>query len=138
MHVVCTPSLSLSVVVLVAEVTQPSLGVGYEIGRAIDMKKKILCLFRPQSGRCEFCLLELCYNLMFCIVLIWCVHAGVYSHCALCCLSCDVCAVGPNPMYSLLGLSAMIRGADNGATFLVKDYSEEQVETVLQEYFSTL
>lgn len=37
--------------VLVAEVTQPSLGVGYEIGRAIDMNKRILCLFRPDSGR---------------------------------------------------------------------------------------
>merc|ERR1711971_375247 len=28
---------------LVAEVTQPSLGVGYEIGRAVAMDKKILC-----------------------------------------------------------------------------------------------
>ncbi|XP_030012069.1 5-hydroxymethyl-dUMP N-hydrolase isoform X1 [Sphaeramia orbicularis] len=37
--------------VVVAEVTQPSLGVGYELGRAVDMKKKILCLFRPSSGR---------------------------------------------------------------------------------------
>ncbi|XP_063430089.1 putative 2'-deoxynucleoside 5'-phosphate N-hydrolase 1 isoform X2 [Mytilus trossulus] len=33
------------------EVTQPSLGVGYEIGRAVGMDKKILCLFRPNSGR---------------------------------------------------------------------------------------
>lgn len=39
--------------VVVAEVTQPSLGVGYELGRAVDMKKKIFCLFRPSSGRCE-------------------------------------------------------------------------------------
>ncbi|XP_047459453.1 2'-deoxynucleoside 5'-phosphate N-hydrolase 1 [Mugil cephalus] len=38
---------------VVAEVTQPSLGVGYELGRAVDMKKKILCLFRPSSGRGE-------------------------------------------------------------------------------------
>ncbi|VDI18220.1 Hypothetical predicted protein, partial [Mytilus galloprovincialis] len=30
-----------------ADVTQPSLGVGYEIGRAVDLKKTILCLFRP-------------------------------------------------------------------------------------------
>ncbi|KAK2824745.1 hypothetical protein Q5P01_021920 [Channa striata] len=37
--------------VVVAEVTQPSLGVGYELGRAVDMKKKILCLFRLSSGR---------------------------------------------------------------------------------------
>jgi nucleoside 2-deoxyribosyltransferase len=31
---------------LVAEVTVPSLGVGYEIGRAIEMGKPVLCLFR--------------------------------------------------------------------------------------------
>ncbi|PWA25482.1 hypothetical protein CCH79_00019868 [Gambusia affinis] len=37
---------------VVAEVTQPSLGVGYELGRVVDMKeKKVLCLFRPSSGR---------------------------------------------------------------------------------------
>ncbi|CAL1547368.1 unnamed protein product [Lymnaea stagnalis] len=36
---------------IVAEVTQPSLGVGYEIGRAVAMKKPILCLYRPQEGR---------------------------------------------------------------------------------------
>jgi len=30
----------------------------------------------------------------------------------------------------------MIRGADNGATFLVKDYSEDQVAAVLEEYFT--
>ncbi|XP_040207662.1 2'-deoxynucleoside 5'-phosphate N-hydrolase 1-like [Rana temporaria] len=37
--------------VVVAEVTQPSLGVGYELGRAVAMNKKILCLFRPSCGR---------------------------------------------------------------------------------------
>ncbi len=31
--------------VVVAEVTVPSLGVGYELGRAIGMGKPILCLF---------------------------------------------------------------------------------------------
>ena len=36
--------------VLVAEVTTVSMGVGYEIGRAIEMGKKVLCLFRPSSG----------------------------------------------------------------------------------------
>lgn len=35
---------------LVAEVTVPSLGVGYEIGRAIEMKKPVLCLFREDAG----------------------------------------------------------------------------------------
>ncbi|XP_023578701.1 2'-deoxynucleoside 5'-phosphate N-hydrolase 1-like [Octodon degus] len=37
--------------VVVAEVTQPSLGVGYELGRAMALNKPVLCLFRPQSGR---------------------------------------------------------------------------------------
>ncbi|KAL9955114.1 hypothetical protein ACROYT_G036399, partial [Oculina patagonica] len=36
---------------IVAEVTQPSLGVGYEVGRAVENNKKILCLFRPDSGK---------------------------------------------------------------------------------------
>ena len=37
--------------VLVAEVTTPSLGVGYEIGRAIEWGKRIVCLYRPSEGR---------------------------------------------------------------------------------------
>jgi len=37
--------------VLVAEVTVPSLGVGYEIGRALEMGKPILCLFDVQPGK---------------------------------------------------------------------------------------
>ncbi|KAJ8248490.1 hypothetical protein GJAV_G00242590 [Gymnothorax javanicus] len=76
--------------VIVAEVTQPSLGVGYELGRAVAMKKNIFCLFRPSSGRV---------------------------------------------------LSAMIRGADSGSPsslLRVQDYSEDEVETVLQEYFASL
>ncbi len=36
---------------VVAEVTTPSLGVGYEIARAVEMKKKVLCLYRPQEGK---------------------------------------------------------------------------------------
>ncbi|XP_066553268.1 5-hydroxymethyl-dUMP N-hydrolase isoform X1 [Amia ocellicauda] len=70
--------------VIVAEVTQPSLGVGYELGRAAAMHKRILCLFRPSSGRV---------------------------------------------------LSAMIRGAENGSLFQVRDYSEEQAETIVEDYF---
>jgi len=31
---------------VIAEVSQTSLGVGYEIGRAIEMKKPIVCLYR--------------------------------------------------------------------------------------------
>lgn len=33
---------------VIAEVTHPSLGVGYEIGRSIAMEKKILCLYRSE------------------------------------------------------------------------------------------
>ncbi|KAM6916113.1 5-hydroxymethyl-dUMP N-hydrolase [Xenentodon cancila] len=73
--------------VVVAEVTQPSLGVGYELGRAVNMKKRVLCLFRLSSGRT---------------------------------------------------LSAMIRGAADGEHFLVRDYSEDEVENVLEEFFSSL
>lgn len=36
--------------ILVAEVTTVSMGVGYEIGRAVESGKKILCLFRPAAG----------------------------------------------------------------------------------------
>eukprot|EP00090_Calanus_glacialis_P007668 TRINITY_DN16114_c0_g1_i1.p1 TRINITY_DN16114_c0_g1~~TRINITY_DN16114_c0_g1_i1.p1 ORF type:complete len:150 (-),score=29.65 TRINITY_DN16114_c0_g1_i1:50-499(-) len=37
--------------VVVAEVTVASLGVGYEIGRAVAMGKNVLCLYRPQEGQ---------------------------------------------------------------------------------------
>src|SRR3989338_5373851 len=37
--------------VVVAEVTTPSLGVGYEIAKAEEMGKRILCLYRPASER---------------------------------------------------------------------------------------
>lgn len=36
---------------LVAEVTTPSLGVGYEIAKAIGWDKPVLCLFRSGEGR---------------------------------------------------------------------------------------
>ncbi len=37
--------------VVVAEVTVPALGVGYEIGRAVENKKRVLCLYRPIEGK---------------------------------------------------------------------------------------
>ncbi len=37
---------------LIAEVSTPSLGVGYEIALARTLGKKVLCLFRSGSGRC--------------------------------------------------------------------------------------
>ena len=37
--------------IIVAEVTTPSLGVGYEIARATEWKKTVLCLFRNGAGK---------------------------------------------------------------------------------------
>jgi hypothetical protein len=37
--------------VVVAEVTVPSLGVGYEIGRALEEGKRVICLHRPAAGK---------------------------------------------------------------------------------------
>lgn len=37
--------------VLVAEITSPSHGVGYEIGRCVEMKKRIICLYQPKQDR---------------------------------------------------------------------------------------
>lgn len=37
--------------VIVAEVTTVSAGVGYEIGRAVALGKKVICLYREQPGK---------------------------------------------------------------------------------------
>jgi 2'-deoxynucleoside 5'-phosphate N-hydrolase len=37
--------------VVIAEATSPSLGVGYELGCAVALKKPVLCLYRPVSSR---------------------------------------------------------------------------------------
>ena len=50
--------------VVVAEVTTPSLGVGYELGRAIAMNKPVLCLYRPQPGRTLSALIAGCPDLI--------------------------------------------------------------------------
>ncbi|MCG6191320.1 nucleoside 2-deoxyribosyltransferase [Maribellus maritimus] len=49
--------------VLVAEVTIVSMGVGYEIGRAIEAGKKVLCLFRQESGRSLSAMISGCPDL---------------------------------------------------------------------------
>jgi len=36
--------------IIVAEVTQPSLGVGYEIALGESLGKRIICLFKQQTG----------------------------------------------------------------------------------------
>jgi len=37
--------------VVVAEITTPSLGVGYELGYAEALRKKVLCIYRKPEGR---------------------------------------------------------------------------------------
>lgn len=41
----------LSSDLIVAEVSTPSLGVGYEIGRALENGKKVVCLYRKMEGK---------------------------------------------------------------------------------------
>ncbi|XP_046569795.1 putative 2'-deoxynucleoside 5'-phosphate N-hydrolase 1 [Haliotis rubra] len=44
--------------VVVAEVTQPSHGVGYEVGRAVALKKPVLLLYRPDVGKRVSCMMK--------------------------------------------------------------------------------
>lgn len=37
--------------VIIADVSNPSLGVGYEIGRALEHNKNILCLYRTREKK---------------------------------------------------------------------------------------
>jgi hypothetical protein len=36
---------------MIAEVSTPSLGVGYEIATAVGHRKRVLCLYNPKSGK---------------------------------------------------------------------------------------
>jgi hypothetical protein len=36
---------------IIAEVTTPSLGVGYEIAKANELNKPVLCLYRPSESK---------------------------------------------------------------------------------------
>ncbi|WP_321318560.1 nucleoside 2-deoxyribosyltransferase [Labilibaculum sp.] len=49
--------------IVIAEVTVPSLGVGYEIGRAIDMNKPIICLYRKLNGKTTSAMIRGCSDL---------------------------------------------------------------------------
>ena len=37
--------------IIVAEVTNPSLGVGYEIAMALNLNKKVICLYKTQKDK---------------------------------------------------------------------------------------
>ncbi|XP_023211656.1 5-hydroxymethyl-dUMP N-hydrolase-like [Centruroides vittatus] len=69
---------------VIAEVTQPSLGVGFEISRAVTLNKPLLCLYRPLPGKI---------------------------------------------------LSSLVRGIHNGDTFNVIDYKENDLDTILIDFF---
>ena len=49
---------------IVAEVTQPSLGVGYELGRAVALEKQILCLHRQEEGKHLSAMIAGCPNIV--------------------------------------------------------------------------
>ena len=36
---------------VIAEVTNPSLGVGYEIARALEYDKRVICIYRKQENK---------------------------------------------------------------------------------------
>jgi nucleoside 2-deoxyribosyltransferase len=48
--------------VVIAEVTTPSLGVGFEIGRAVLMGKRTLCLHQSGEGRRTSAMIAGCPN----------------------------------------------------------------------------
>lgn len=48
---------------VVAEITVPSLGVGYEIGRAIAMNKPIICLYHYQNSKTISAMIRGCSDL---------------------------------------------------------------------------
>lgn len=120
---------------VVAEVTQPSLGVGYELGRAVALNKPILCLFRPQSGRGEHFKPWVATPSLLSILRtqpkspsLEVSEYSAYPHQGL----------GKGGIFTFLPfpvLSAMIRGAADGSRFQVWDYEEGEVEAMLDRYF---
>lgn len=52
--------------VLVAETTVASLGVGYEIRAAVEKRKLILCLYRPQQERSLSAMISGCPEITIC------------------------------------------------------------------------
>jgi 2'-deoxynucleoside 5'-phosphate N-hydrolase len=49
--------------IVIAEVTTPSLGVGYEIGRAVEMGKRVVCLYRSKNGNSVSAMIRGCNDL---------------------------------------------------------------------------
>lgn len=51
---------------LVAEVSTPSLGVGFELGKATEWGTPVLCLYRPSEGRLLSALIAGSINIKVC------------------------------------------------------------------------
>ncbi len=95
---------------VIAEVTQPSLGVGYELAKAETMGIPVLCIFRSGDGVAG---------------------GGEASEAS------D--AGGGSHGKRRKSLSAMIRGAPQTALFRVADYSDaEQGKRLIDEFMATL
>lgn len=52
--------------VVVAEVTQPSLGVGFELGMAVSLEMPVLALFRPSPDRVLSAMIGGCPDIRVC------------------------------------------------------------------------
>ena len=116
LHTVSAGVVAISV--LVAEVTQPSLGVGYEIGRAVEHQKRVLCLFRKESGQSEHCPATVAIDTTQPSIPL-------------------PSPPLPCPLPSPADLSAMVRGAEGALT--VVDYTSElELDKVLEDYFAKL
>ena|SRR5437868_22098 len=51
---------------LVAEVSTPSLGVGFELGKMTEWGKPVLCLYRPRNGRLLSAMIAGCDKIRTC------------------------------------------------------------------------
>ncbi len=49
--------------IVVAEVSNPSLGVGFEIAKAIDLNKKVICFFKKNSEQSLSAMISGCPDL---------------------------------------------------------------------------
>lgn len=48
--------------VIIADVSSPSLGVGFEIAKAVELDKKILCLYKIQNNKRLSAMIDGCLN----------------------------------------------------------------------------
>ena len=107
--------------VIVAEVTQPSLGVGYEIGRAYAMNKPILCLYRPQPEKSNFKTISWSILFLQCYFLYCCYSKKHWIN-----------------FFFFIELSAMIAGMDDTNKYVVVNYkSSDELDKVFEKFMKS-